>query len=49
MYGTGQGVPQEYVLAHMWFNTANTNGKEEAAQNRDAAEDPMTGEQITGA
>jgi hypothetical protein len=22
MYGTGEGVPQDYVQAHMWFNLA---------------------------
>jgi hypothetical protein len=23
MYASGQGVPQDYVLAHMWFNLAS--------------------------
>jgi len=34
MYDTGQGVPQDYVLAHMWFNIASVNGIEEATRNR---------------
>ena len=26
MYSTGQGVPQDYVLAHMWYNLAAEQG-----------------------
>jgi uncharacterized protein len=26
MYAHGQGVPQDYVLAHMWFNLSATQG-----------------------
>ena len=26
MYTNGEGVPQDLVLAHMWYNTAGANG-----------------------
>lgn len=28
MYGTGRGVREDYVLAHMWANIAAANGNE---------------------
>jgi len=34
MYSTGQGVPQDYVLAHKWFNLAAMAGNREARENR---------------
>ena len=30
MYATGQGVPQDYVQAHMWFNLAVAPGNKGA-------------------
>ncbi len=42
LYGEGQGVPQDYVLAHMWFSLAAAEGNENAVQNRDLAEKRMT-------
>jgi hypothetical protein len=42
IYGEGQGVPQDYVLAHMWFSLAAAEGNEKAVQNRDLAEKRMT-------
>ena len=34
MYSEGQGVPQDYIQAHIWFNLAATQGKKGAAENR---------------
>ena len=48
MYQDGQGVPQNYVLAHMWFNLAASNpalekdGHDQAVRNRDAVARKMT-------
>ena len=28
MYKNGQGVPQDYVLAHMWFNLASSRAQD---------------------
>ena len=46
MYGTGQGVPQDYVLAHMWFNLSASRGtgedRENAVTNREIAAGRMT-------
>ncbi|MEE8435016.1 MAG: tetratricopeptide repeat protein [bacterium] len=41
MYGEGQGVPQDDVLAHMWFSLAAAQGNEEAVKNRDIVEKEM--------
>jgi uncharacterized protein len=27
MYNLGRGVPQDYILAHMWFNLAAVSDK----------------------
>jgi len=27
MYANGQGVTQDYALAHMWFNIAGSSGQ----------------------
>lgn len=49
MYAKGQGVAQDYIHAHMWFNLAAAN---EAANDtplrnlRDIAADMMTPSQI---
>ena len=37
MYGNGQGVPQDYVLAHMWFSLSGAQGEKYAPINRDLA------------
>ena len=42
MYGTGRGVAQDYVQAHMWFNLAAAQGVAKAAQNRDRVAKKMT-------
>ena len=37
MYGNGEGVLQDNVYAHMWFNIGSSNGSETARENRDIA------------
>jgi len=46
MYAQGQGVPQDYVLAHMWFNLASSKGNKNYAHNRNMMEGKMTPSQI---
>ena len=47
MYGNGQGVAQDYVRAHMWFNLAIAQGiTENAAKNRDIMAEKMTPAQV---
>ncbi len=36
LYLKGLGAPQDYVLAHMWFNLAASRGEMEALKERDA-------------
>jgi uncharacterized protein len=49
MYVHGQGVPQNYVLAHMWANLATANGLQLASATRDLAAAKMTPAQIAEA
>jgi TPR repeat protein len=45
MYGTGNGVLQDNVYAHMWFNIAASNLDADAVENRDiVAKKMMTGQ-----
>jgi TPR repeat protein len=51
MYGAGQGVPQDYVLAHMWVSIAaakvpSGEVQQNAASYRDSIENKMTAQQI---
>jgi TPR repeat protein/antitoxin component YwqK of YwqJK toxin-antitoxin module len=46
MYDNGIGVPQDYLLAHMWFNLSASNGNEDAIEKRNKVEKKMTPEQI---
>ena len=46
MYIKGQGVPQDYVLAHMWMNLAAAKGVKKAVKGRDLLEKFMTLAQI---
>jgi TPR repeat protein len=46
MYYHGEGVQQEYVLAHMWFNLAAVQGNVNASELRDIAAEKMTPSQI---
>ena len=34
MYGHGEGVTQDYKLAHMWWNLAAASGDQDAVKNR---------------
>ncbi len=54
MYGKGQGVPQDYVQAHMWFNLAASRfppgeDRDRAVKNRDIVAKRMTPAQISEA
>jgi TPR repeat protein len=51
IYATGKGVPQDYVIAHMWFNLAAVSGdkSDNAAENRDKAAAKMTPAQVAEA
>ena len=46
MYDQGQGIPQDDVLAHMWYNIAASQGIELAIKKRDLVTEEMTSEQI---
>jgi TPR repeat protein len=45
----GIGVPQDFVLAHMWFDLAAAQSHESAQNNRDIAASLMTPDQIAEA
>jgi TPR repeat protein len=47
MHYMGRGVPQDYVLAHMWFNLSAARGG--SAERRDSILHQMTREQIAEA
>ena len=53
MYATGQGVPQDYVMAHMWTNlaAAQSSGVERDiyVRGRDGIAAQMTADQIAEA
>ncbi len=49
MYRDGQGVPQNYVRAHMWLNLAAAGGDAEAAAARDELAERMDTGQIAEA
>ena len=49
MYCKGQGVPQDDVLAHMWFNLSSSQGITTAIKNRNIVEKKMTKQQINKA
>ena len=46
MYSHGQGVPQNLVYAHMWYNIAASKGHKEAAELRDLTAKEMTPSQF---
>ncbi len=48
-YANGDGVPQDYVQAHMWFSLAGAQGRNQAAKNRDIVAKSMTPAQIAEA
>ena len=49
MYKNGKGTPQDYKLAHMWFNLAAVSGDEDAVKNRDIVAKNMTPADIAAA
>jgi TPR repeat protein len=49
MYAKGQGVPQDHVSAHMWFNLAAAGGNIGAARYRDIVTKNMSPAQIAEA
>jgi TPR repeat protein len=49
MYLQGRGVPQDYALAHMWFNLASRNGYLDAITARDELAAKMPPDQIAEA
>ena len=49
MCESGEGVPQDYVQAHMWFNLAAAAGDAAAPHNRDLVAAMMTPAQIAEA
>ena len=49
MYEKGQGVPQDYVQAYMWFNLAAAQGTKGAAEWREHVAAHMTPAQIAEA
>jgi len=38
MYAKGNGVPQDYIQAHMWWNLAAASFPASGSKNRDVAE-----------
>ena len=49
MYANGEGVLQDNVTAHMWFNIAGANGDEDGRDNREIIERKMTPADISEA
>jgi len=49
MYREGEGVPQNYVNAHAWWNVSSAFGHEGASENRSTVEELMTPSQIAEA
>ncbi|NWG47379.1 MAG: SEL1-like repeat protein [Alphaproteobacteria bacterium] len=49
MYSTGQGVPQDNVAAHKWFNLAAMAGHQEARTWRRQLADEMSAAEIADA
>ena len=48
-YARGQGVPQDYITAYMWFDLSAAQGDQAAVSDRDAAARRMTPAQIAEA
>ena len=49
MYANGQGMPQDYVQAHMWLNLSAAQGHVNATKNRDTIAAKMTPAQLAEA
>ena len=48
-YASGEGVPQDYVLAHMWYSLSAAIGHQDGAKARAAIATLMTPAQIAEA
>ena len=48
-YGKGEGTPQDYVRAYMWFTLAAVTGDKDAIKARDITAKQMTPAQIAEA
>ena len=46
MYANGQGVPQDYVSAHMWWNLSGSKGNKLGVEGRNMMEKVMSPSQI---
>jgi len=46
LYAGGEGVPEDHVLAYMWFNLATAQENEDAESDKARIEQHMTREQI---
>jgi hypothetical protein len=49
MYFKGNGIPQDFIHAHMWFILAAAGGDEKGRANRDLAAEKMTSTQVAEA
>ena len=49
MYYKGEGVPQDHILAYMWFNLAGANGPKKLLEVRDLVAKGMSPAQIAEA
>ena len=49
MYANGEGVPQDLVLAYMWWNLAAVRGDDAAQENKEVIVPWMTREQVAEA
>ncbi len=47
MYQKGQGVTEDKVKAHMWYDLAARKGDKDAAADRDSMESGMTPQQVS--
>jgi len=48
-YSKGEGVPKDYVQAHMWYTLAAAQGDKDAGEFRDLLAEKMTPAQIAEA
>ena len=49
MCATGNGVIQDNVYAHMWWNIVASDGRKSAVKNRNSVEEMMTPADISAA
>jgi TPR repeat protein len=49
MYGNGEGVPQNFVKAYVWWSLASANGNESAKKNLNLLRSEMTPQQVAQA